>query len=122
MLRIATKKAVSSEFIRARMGAVIANKGRILSTGINEVRHYKKCPTPRKWKDSLHAEQAAIIKMLNSGRQHELVGSTLFVSRVNKSDKPLLAKPCDYCKELIKAVGIKRVFYTTEKGTESYEP
>lgn len=122
MLRIATKKASSSEFSRARMGAVIANKGRILSTGINEVRHYKKCPTPRKWKNSLHAEQSAILKLLNSGRQHELVGATLFVSRVNNFNRPMLAKPCSFCEELISIVGIKRVFYTTGKGTKSYEP
>lgn len=104
------------------MGAVIANKGRVLSTGINEVRYYKSCPTPRKWEDSLHAEQSAILKLLNSNRQHELIGSTLFICRINRSSKPMLAKPCKYCEDLIKAVGIKRVVYTTDTGTESYEP
>ena len=122
MLRIATKKAAKSEFYRARMGAVVANKSRVLSTGINEVRYYRSCPTPRKWEDSLHAEQSAILKLLNSNRQHELIGATVFISRISRSGTPMLAKPCEYCQELIKAVGIKRVVYTTEDGVESYEP
>ena len=122
MIRMSNKLANTSEFTRARMGAVIANKGRILSSGINEIRCYKLCPTPRKWKNSRHAEQSAILDLLKKGRGHELVGSTLFVSRVSKTGKPMLAKPCSFCQDLILAVGIKRVTYTTENGTSSYDP
>lgn len=122
MLKRATKEAGKSIFERARMGAVVSNKNRILSCGHNEIRHYKNCPTPRKWKNSLHAEQSAILKMLNKGRHNELIGSTLHVSRILKDGTPALAKPCELCQDLIIAVGIKRVFYTTENGVKSYEP
>lgn len=122
MLKKATKEANKSLFERARMGAVISKKNRILSCGHNEIRHYKNCPTPRKWKNSLHAEQSAILKMLNQGRHNELIGSTLHISRILKDGSHAMAKPCTFCQELIISVGIKRVFYTTELGVEIYEP
>ena len=120
-IRVAFKTATKSGFERAKVGAVIANKKRILSCGYNEVRYYKKCPTPRKWNNSLHAEQSAILKLLNSGRHNELVGSTIYVTRVNKAGESVLAKPCQYCHELIKSVGIKKVVFTTNTGVEEYD-
>ena len=123
MLRLASKKARDSEFERAKMGAVIAKNGRVLSVGNNSVRYYrdpKGLKVSRVWDNSLHAEQAAILKLLNSRRQDELVGATIFVSRVRKTGLPGLAKPCKICSELIEAVGIKKVVYTTNDGTEEY--
>lgn len=123
MLRLASKKAKNSSFERARMGAVIAKNGRVLSIGNNAVRYYKNpkgLKVSRVWEDSLHAEQAAILKLLNARRQDELIGSTIFVSRVRKNGNPGLAKPCAICSELIRAVGIKKVVYTTDNGTEEY--
>lgn len=121
MLRLARKEAEKSELVRARMGAVITKKKRILSTGVNKTgRYYRKCPTSRKWEDSLHAEQAAILKLLNKGRHHDLIGATLHISRISKDGRLALAKPCKHCQELIEAVGIKKVVYTTWDGVESY--
>lgn len=128
MFRIAEKQAKKSLYLRARIGAVITNKHCVISSACNSVRGYKtprgfsEEDFPRRWKDSLHAEQAAILKALNSGKQADLVGSTLFVTRIKKDGSKGLAKPCKTCSELILSVGIKRVFYTTEVGADSYEP
>lgn len=114
MIKQAFKQAEKSSFTRARIGAVIANKRRVLSVGKNSIRYYSKCPTPRVWENSLHAEQDAILKLLNSGRQTDLIGATIYVSRVKRDGSPGLAKPCPCCMELIEAVGIKKVCYTTD--------
>jgi deoxycytidylate deaminase len=121
MNRVALKKAEESKDVyRARVGAVIANKKQILSSGINQMRGFKFCPTDRKWPNSLHAEQDAILKLLNSRKCNQLIGSTIFISRILRSGKPGNAKPCKICEQLIKAVGIKKVVYTTETGVKSY--
>lgn len=119
-VRIATKRARESTFERAKVGAVISKGHRILASGCNEIRGYK-TRSPKKWEDSVHAEQRVILDLLRSGRQHELVGATLYVSRITKDGNLALAKPCSICQELIESVGIKQVFYTTKKGTERYD-
>lgn len=118
--RIATREANKSVFFRARIGAVVSKGGRVLSVGCNEIRGYK-TRTKKKWFDSVHAEQKAILELLMKGRQHDLVRATIFVSRITRDGELALAKPCPICQELIKAVGIKRVYYTTTSGTESYD-
>lgn len=116
MFRIAIKKAEESKFERARMGAVIVKGGNILSTGTNEIRGYSgfKHKHPR----SLHAEASAIKYLLDRKRLHSLAGSVLYVTRVTTKGRSALAKPCEHCMELIKAVGIKKVIYTTNSGIE----
>ena len=114
MIKIACKTAIKSTFDRHRLGAVIVRGHRVLATGHNGLRSSKQIG-----KSTLHAEEAAIIKMLQSRRQHLLIGADLYVSRVRPNGSIGLAKPCDRCMELIKSVGIGRVFYTTnEEGTE----
>lgn len=108
--RIANKVALKSSH-KHRMGAVIVKNGNVISTGYNRVRHSKLIGTP-----TLHAEAAAILKVLNEHRQHTLVGSHLFVSRWTRGGRLGLAKPCKHCESLIRAVGIDTVSYTTDTG------
>ena len=114
MLRLAEKTAITSTFPRARVGAVIANKNIVISIGVNKVRYFKDCPTSKKFENSLHAEQAAIMKILRTGQGNKLRNTTIFVCRVNKHGKCRLAKPCSHCLDLIKFVGIKRIVYSTD--------
>jgi deoxycytidylate deaminase len=123
MIERALTEAKKSDFERTQVGAVISKGNRILSVGHNQIRGYRKCPTDRVWKDSLHAEQDAILKLLNKGKLSSLIGSTLYVSRRKKNGDPAIAKPCPKCQSLILAVGIKKVVYTTDnQETESYKP
>ena len=50
-------------------------------------------------------------------RQHEMVGSDLFVSRFTRGGAIGLSRPCSDCQSLLTSVGIRRVFYTTDLGT-----
>ena len=116
MLRSAISEAGRSNIHRARMGAVITKGRRILSVGHNEMRGYRKCPSKRRWVNSLHAEQAAILKLLNKGKIYELSGATIHVTRIKRDGNVGMARPCETCEELIRAVGIKRVIYTNDLG------
>lgn len=117
MIRIATNQAKKSTFHRTRVGAVITKGGRIFSTGFNELRYYRKLPTKKPWDNSLHAEGKAVMRLLRTGRQTDLINASIYISRVKKDGTPGLAKPCKFCEELIRAVGIRKVFYTTDEGS-----
>lgn len=120
MIRKALKVANESLFYRARVGAVIAKGSRILSTGCNKIGYSKLLPD-RPYPESIHAEQAAIINLLRERRLSDLAGATIYVSRIGSGGSPRLARPCNYCHQLIESVGIKEVIFTTNTGEDSYE-
>jgi len=107
----ATKAANNSTF-KYKLGAVIVKSGRILSCANNKVGEHSQhvhFPFP----GSIHAEQSAIIKLLQRRELNSLIGSTMYVSRITNKGETAMAKPCQHCLEAIKAVGIKRVIYTS---------
>lgn len=65
---------------------------------------------------TLHAEAAAILKLLKEGRMSTLAGSEMYVTRFTKGGAVGLAKPCKNCMDTIRAVGIRKVHYTTDDG------
>lgn len=113
MIRHAKKAALRSTF-RYRLGAVIAKGDRILSSASNEIRHCR--AVPQAFPESLHAEAAAISKLLHR-RLHDLAGSTMYICRVNRSGLASLARPCPDCLDLIKSVGVRKIVYTTGPNT-----
>lgn len=112
MIRLANKEAKKSNFYRHRLGAVIVKGNRVLSVGHNDIRYTKEFRNP-----TLHAEEAAILKLLKAKRGSELIGSDIFVSRVRPNGLPGLSRPCIRCSKLISAVGITSIHYTTNEGT-----
>ena len=116
MIRLASKLAKTSKF-KYRLGAVITKGGHVISTGINEIRYVKE-NFSKKHQSSLHAEQAAIRPLLKKKNFRKLQGAIMFVSRIDRKGNSCMAKPCSNCMSLIKAVGIKRVIFTTEKGIQ----
>lgn len=67
----------------------------------------------------LHAE-ANVIKSIGINACRN---KSLFVVRVQKDGRTTMSKPCDSCQELIKLVGIKKVFYTNWQGRiEEWRP
>jgi tRNA(Arg) A34 adenosine deaminase TadA len=104
---------------RQKHGAIIVKGGRIVGVGVNTFRNLPISDFPS---DSYttHAESAA----LRSVKQYRqvgkightdtdfLVGSKLYVARVNRRNVASLSRPCDGCySELLKA-GIKEIIYT----------
>lgn len=109
---MAAKQALKSEFAQHRLGAVIVKGGRILATGFNSRR-----PSSLLHTETLHAEAAAILKLLKEKRLEDLAGSDLYVTRFTKGGAIGMARPCSECMALIESVGIKRIHYTTDYGT-----
>lgn len=92
------------------MGAIIVKGGRVLGSGVNELKYSRKTGKP--WA-SIHAEEAAILSIIKKPDGLKMVaGSTIFVSRVLANGKTSLAKPCKECQKLIESVGIKKVIHT----------
>ena len=91
-----------------RLGAVLVHKNIIVSVGMNR---YKTHPlmAPRTEWPFLHAEQQAIVR----AGVDNCEGLDLYVARVLKNNELALSKPCDVCAKLIKNVGIKNVYYST---------
>ena len=109
-MHIAVKAASSSQF-RQRVGAAVIKNGNVLSTACNEIRH-KRGAFLKKWNNSLHAEQAALLMLSDKQRK----GSSLYVARLLKDGSLNNACPCEFCRDLIIKSGVKEVFYTNEYG------
>lgn len=112
MMHIAIKAALLSSF-RQRMGAAVVKGGRVLSVACNAVRH-KEGRFSRKWINSLHAEQAALLMLSEQSRK----GASIYVARVKKDGSLGNSFPCPHCMELIVNSGVKEVFYINEEGKE----
>ncbi len=117
LIRLATKAAHDSEFRRARVGACIVRGGRVLSVGCNRI-GYSSFHLHRRFPESIHAEAQAILELLKRKRLNELANSTIYVSRIGKDGRTRRARPCINCLRLIESVGIRKVVYTVDNGTE----
>jgi deoxycytidylate deaminase len=95
-------------------GAVVVKSGRVMGTGFNKDRNHPKFVSPEHIKTdcSFHAEQLAI---RDAGEN--LKGAKIYVARVNKHGDDRHSYPCPRCLTLIRSVGIKKIIYTSEKGT-----
>lgn len=95
---------------------MIVKGNRILSSGYNEIRYSAELR-----KGTVHAEEAAIIKLLKARNHVGLSGSDIYVVRTLRSGGYGSSRPCPSCARLIKSVGIREVFYTDELGeVQSY--
>lgn len=95
-----------------KFGAVIFKNGRIINSGHNQ---FRSSSIPRKYKkfeDSLHAEQAAILG-IDWGI---LKNASILVMKTNRSGNFSISFPCSYCYNSLKYVGVKWIFYTNRKG------
>ena len=110
ILKKAIQVAKYSDHPTHRMGAVVFNKKTIISYARNysnrSVKHL--LPKFQKWRTSIHAEIAAILKA-----RRDIKGCSMLVVRLNKKGKLLLAKPCEKCQDYMDFVGIKAVYYST---------
>ncbi len=113
IIKKAVKEAKLSDH-HHKMGAVIFSKKRIISIGRNYSCRSAKHLHPRfmRWRGSIHAEADAIIKA-----RRDLKGYSMLVVRVNNKDEFRLAMSCELCRNYLKYVSIKDLYYTTNEGT-----
>lgn len=117
-------KAVSklSNHRQAHIGACVVYKHRIISTGHNSTRTH---PMQKKYNQyrfdvdtvhSLHAETQALLPLI--GRKDiDFSKVSIYIYREHKCGGLALARCCESCYQLIKDLGINRIYYT---GEDSY--
>ena len=91
-----------------RLGAVLVHRNSIVSIGMNSYKTHPLMAARTEW-PFLHAEQNAIIR---AGLDN-CEGLDLYIARVLKNNTLALSKPCKVCVELIKDVGIRNIYYST---------
>lgn len=122
--KVAREVSLLSDFKRARVGAVVVEGNRIISSGhnsqktstlqdrYNKYRHFENLngSLPR-----LHAEIAALTPLFKQGA--DLSHSSIYVYRELKDGSISCARPCPACKQLIHEMGIKNIYYTDWDGS-----
>jgi len=91
-----------------RLGAILVHRNIIVSIGMNSYKTHPLMAERTEW-PFLHAEQHAIIR----AGVDNCEGLDLYIARVLKNNDLALSKPCKVCTELIKDVGIKNIYYST---------
>ncbi len=110
-MKICSILARESNHPKHKLGCVIVKGGRIVSSGFNRINVHNSRHNYRRYVCSIHAEQAAIRP--NSSYD----GASLYVARIGRAGNYLLSKPCEHCLNLIKSVGIRKIFYTDSNGS-----
>jgi deoxycytidylate deaminase len=102
----------------------IFHKARILSIGYND---YKKLhpyhrlgkyvgykTNPENYQPCLHSEISAILKL----GEEDLSKYSFVNVRIDGKNNLALSKPCPNCERVLRQVGFKRLFYSSENGFE----
>lgn len=113
-----------SDFMKARLGAVLIYKGKVMSVGWNS---NKTSPLQRELNryrgydvdssiahNTIHAEVSCLTKAKDLNIDWSR--ASIFVYRIKKDGSKGYARPCEGCQVLIKSMGIKNIYYSTESG------
>ena len=106
---------------RHKIGAAVVLKHRIVSSACNSdckthplQKHYNKYRFTGESPHKCHAELSALVPLIKDGV--DLSSASIFVYRQHRNGVLACSRPCKSCMELIKDVGITKIFYTTEDG------
>jgi cytidine deaminase len=108
MQKLASRVEKQSSY-RYKVSAVIFNKRKIISFGINKI---KTSPELKKYfkYGTCHAEIDAVMHSMT-----DVKGYSIFVYRETRDGKLANAKPCPQCVQFLKENGIKYAYWTMEK-------
>jgi len=111
IIKKAIEEAKNSNFYPYH-GCVIFKGSKIISIGNNQIRYCNKLNIKyKKWINSLHAEQKAIIFS-----KKDVKRCSLLVIRINREGELKYSKPCVVCRQFINDMGISKVFYSNKNG------
>ena len=114
---------------RAKLSAAVVLKGKIISTGRNQMKSHPFQSEWTKHKEAiyLHAEINAIYNSLNHLDRNDLKKAAIYIYRVkHSSNRSLnwvngLAYPCEGCMRAIVEFGFKKVVYSTNDPEKEIE-
>lgn len=111
--KLAEKLAQKSDHPDHKHGAVVVYKNSVIGIGFNQNKTHTKSTHEFR---TIHAEFSAI---LNS-QQESFENCELYVVRKRKNGELANSKPCNSCARMLRSLGIKRVYFSTDKK-EEYE-
>ena len=121
---IAREVSLLSDFKKARIGAVVVDGNRIISTGCNSTKTSPVQDRYNKYRHfddgtycipKIHAEIAALSPLLNNNSIN-WSKTELYIYREHKNGDRACSRPCAACARLIRDLGIKTVYYLNESG------
>lgn len=111
-----------SDFSRTKVGCIVVDGKRILSSGYNSNKtnptqqrynHYRNIDV--RFPAKVHAEVSALNSLIGK-KEIDFSRLKVFVYRELKDGTPACARPCVSCIRLIRDLGISKIFYTTRDG------
>ena len=121
--RAADAVASLSDHKQTKPGRVLVDKHRIISSGHNSSTRcsplQKKMDvfrfgSPDQHKGPVHAETACLLPLIRQG--YDMSKSDLYIVRRHKDGSLALSRPCPGCMSLLRANGVRRVFFSVEGG------
>jgi len=110
---LAKKIAPLSNHKSHKLAAILLKNGYIQSFGVNQLKTHTKSPSPFK---TVHAEFDAIIK----SKLDDFEDCEMYIYRQTKGKGILAnAKPCKYCYDMLKSLGISKIHYTIDGSYKS---
>ena len=113
--------SILSDHPNFQLGCVIAEGARIISSGCNSV---TRCSLIQQKLDNntfggehrgaCHAETSALLPLVR--RRTDLSSCTAYLWRSHKDGSLAISRPCSRCMSFMRAVGIRRVYFTVEGG------
>lgn len=122
--RLAREVSYLSDVPKARIGAVVVEKNRVLSKGYNSSKTstvQSRYNRYRNFRDEtvaipkVHAEVSAIAPLMHR-TDIDWSKVSIYVYRELKNGKRSCARPCEACAQLIRDLGIRYVYYTDWDG------
>lgn len=122
---IAKEVSLLSDFPKTKIGCCAVYKHKVISTGFNsrrtsplqkkynKYRFYTEMPGA---KHTCHAELSCLKPLMNR-KDIDFKNVSVYIYREHKSGGLALAKPCASCEALIRALGVRNIYYT---GNNSY--
>lgn len=110
LIQLAARIAQNSTMTH-KLGAVLVKGGSVINVGFNQSSTHR---FARKF--GKHYTRHAELNCILGISRHKTTGATVYVIRVKKDGSYGMSKPCSICKDVLKFVGIKRVYYTNNQG------
>lgn len=110
-----------SDFPRVKIGAIAVYKHRIISSGCNQTKTHplqKRFNKHRFSSDTTHSQHAEIncLSQLIGRKDIDFKDVSLYIGRTLADGRLGDCRPCVGCMALIKELGIRHIYYTTEES------
>lgn len=121
--RVADAVAALSDHKQTKLGCVLVDKHRIVSSGHNSS---TRCSPLQKQMDTarfgnsdehrgpVHAETACLLPLIRQG--YDMSRSDLYIVRRHRNGSLALSRPCPGCMSFLRANGVRHVFFSVEGG------